>query len=950
MTAATSRLRRRGIGAGVAALVGLTGLGTVVPAQALPNFEVARPSSTENRFATAASINTDYFTSGASNVIVVNGDNPVDALAASFLAGTTIPILYVKRDSVPEETAAALEDLNPSTVWVVGGTNAISDAVYDEVGGDERVQGSDRYETALEVAQTKLNGATPNTVYLVTGTDLADALAIAPVAARSGIPVLLTKPNELPDSVVDALSTWGTGTRVFIIGGENAVSADIESDISAAGHAVTRVRGDNRRDTSVQIANGNSFSKAGVWLVNGNRPVDALPAAIVAAAQNYPIVFTADGSLGEEAEGYLSANYSTLTTAIAAGGTSVLPESVVEAADEAASTVTTAAAISVPAFTYAQAGQTVALSSTVTGAIPSGSTVAPPVRNAGVTFEVLNSGGAVVRTLTATTNSDGVASVNFSTGATGSYTYRAFVTATPEVATQTAGSLQVGVAATPIAVTAAGGSSVGVNTARTYTVTLQDPATGAPYTTATTLKVSLANLLDTDATNNSVADVRFNGSGSAPTVTGSSIGTVTVPANTASATFTLSSTSGATVTPTVWLDSDSDNAIDANEFRAQGPATTFVARQYTFTAAPVSGTASIGNGGQRVYSGRVVDQYGTPYTGSVEIGLNELQDNNSSTTTSAVLLWTSATATPVTTPGAGTATPTGATAVNGTTGAATVSVTPNASGNFSFAVYSAAATTATPTIWVESGTPNAIRESNEQQFTSTATTWVAPVLTGATLAAPDDQVLTTSSAAGTSGSEVFTFTTVDQSGNAINVAANTPVTYTVRNTGANPVVISGATAASGSSLTLAAGATGTYTDTIASGANNETITLTAADATSATVSAAATVNGVNLSGSDSATFLKVNGAESGTAAETFSGTVLWVTKNTATPSASYLLQTSVGNVLLTIGASGSTGTVNGSTATAAQLVDAISVGDSVVYTDTTSGSATTGKNHAITNG
>ena len=67
MTAATSRLRRRGIGAGVAALVGLTGLGfAAVPAQADANFALTRPADSSNRYATAASVATPPAAAGSS--------------------------------------------------------------------------------------------------------------------------------------------------------------------------------------------------------------------------------------------------------------------------------------------------------------------------------------------------------------------------------------------------------------------------------------------------------------------------------------------------------------------------------------------------------------------------------------------------------------------------------------------------------------------------------------------------------------------------------------------------------------------------------------------------------------------------------------------------------------------------------------------------------------------
>jgi len=71
----------------------------------------------------------------------------------------------------------------------------------------ERVSGSDRYETAAEIALEAYEDGT-DTAVLATGLVGADALAAAPLAAQLDAPILLTAKNELPDATVKHLKIW----------------------------------------------------------------------------------------------------------------------------------------------------------------------------------------------------------------------------------------------------------------------------------------------------------------------------------------------------------------------------------------------------------------------------------------------------------------------------------------------------------------------------------------------------------------------------------------------------------------------------------------------------------------------------------------------------------------------------------------------------------------------
>jgi hypothetical protein len=111
-----------------------------------------------DRFATAAKVATEEFKT-ATNVIVVNGRNFPDGIAAAALSKGAIPILLVEQDSIPASTADAIEALDKLTkVWVIGGPSAVSAKVLGELADSndglavERVSGDDRYATAIAVA------------------------------------------------------------------------------------------------------------------------------------------------------------------------------------------------------------------------------------------------------------------------------------------------------------------------------------------------------------------------------------------------------------------------------------------------------------------------------------------------------------------------------------------------------------------------------------------------------------------------------------------------------------------------------------------------------------------------------------------------------------------------------------------------------------------------------
>jgi hypothetical protein len=100
-----------------------------------------------------------WFSIGAPAVkaIVYNGTSTTDALSASYLSAKyAAPLFPVTKSSIPPVIRAAIEDLDPLEILVIGGTGVVDESVataLTTIAPVKRVAGSDRYTTAVEVSR-----------------------------------------------------------------------------------------------------------------------------------------------------------------------------------------------------------------------------------------------------------------------------------------------------------------------------------------------------------------------------------------------------------------------------------------------------------------------------------------------------------------------------------------------------------------------------------------------------------------------------------------------------------------------------------------------------------------------------------------------------------------------------------------------------------------------------
>ena len=230
-------------------------------------------------------------------VVVATGKNFADALAGSYLAvEKNAPILLTngKDDNIAELHAYIKENVvKGGNVYILGGEGAVPagvDAISDYT--VKRLFGDSRYDTNLAILEEA--GVSGDSIIVATGKTFADSLS----ASAAKLPILLVKPNA---ALNDAQKAILAGVNnIYIIGGEGAVSASYEAELKEFGE-VTRVFGDSRYDTSVEVAK--TFCKDGdkAVIASGKNFPDGLCGGPFAAAMNAPLVLTKDGGAGAAA-------------------------------------------------------------------------------------------------------------------------------------------------------------------------------------------------------------------------------------------------------------------------------------------------------------------------------------------------------------------------------------------------------------------------------------------------------------------------------------------------------------------------------------------------------------------------------------------------------------------------------------------------------------------------
>lgn len=283
-------------------------------------------------------------------IVVASGENWPDALAgAAFASASDGVLLLTRKDDLPGETAAEMERLMalaygynpadptaaPMTVYILGGTGAVSQAVEDAiaamdgVGIMERLSGASRYETAAAISeQYAFDIGVTGTAFVVGGATPWDALAAGSVAGFAGdVPVLMTTKSDVPTVTTDFLTDYGI-TDVVVVGGESAIDAAAFAELEAVVPRVTRVFGANRYATAAAVAQYGvdtyGMDPGCVTLVSGAAFPDGLAAAPISGYSQGPMLLTRGDILVDEVYEFFEANGMPTGASYVIGGTAAI--------------------------------------------------------------------------------------------------------------------------------------------------------------------------------------------------------------------------------------------------------------------------------------------------------------------------------------------------------------------------------------------------------------------------------------------------------------------------------------------------------------------------------------------------------------------------------------------------------------------------------------------------
>ena len=279
------------------------------------------------------------------SVILATSGGYWDALSAAGLAGKLgCPVLLTNGQSLSSSARSEINRLGATTVYIVGGTGAVSARVASQVRAlpkvsiVNRLAGANAQGTANAIAAEVGKSATGWGV-VATSNGYWDALAASPYAYAKKAPVFLTNGRGLiSDATVRAMKAAGVNKAV-VAGGVGAVSSATETKLRRAGISVVRRAGSNAIATSASLATwalGQGLGANGMGIATVNGYWDALTGAALCGKRNAVLVLASNSNSSAVTQ-VVRANKASITRAYVFGGTAAVSAATYNQAVAAAS-------------------------------------------------------------------------------------------------------------------------------------------------------------------------------------------------------------------------------------------------------------------------------------------------------------------------------------------------------------------------------------------------------------------------------------------------------------------------------------------------------------------------------------------------------------------------------------------------------------------------------------
>lgn len=195
--------------------------------------------------------------------------------------------------------------------------------------------GADRFKTAIEISKSAYEkDGSAGAIVLVGQYSTVDGLAAAPFAKKANAPILLSQYKKIDaDTIAEIKRLIGKNSakKVYIIGGENTISKDVEKQlIDELNIRSERIEGKDRFETSRKLAAtivGNNKAEK-VFVVGAEAEPDAMSASAVASRDNAPIVVVPKTQLDTASKVFLNNISDAKTKAFLIGGVNSASEQV----------------------------------------------------------------------------------------------------------------------------------------------------------------------------------------------------------------------------------------------------------------------------------------------------------------------------------------------------------------------------------------------------------------------------------------------------------------------------------------------------------------------------------------------------------------------------------------------------------------------------------------------
>ncbi|WP_125153164.1 cell wall-binding repeat-containing protein [Clostridium rectalis] len=242
------------------------------------------------------------------NIIISSSYGFADALSGSVLAKKLeAPILLVEKD--PKNSLNIINYIKENLekdgkIYILGGEGVVNtnfEKTFSELGFKNvtRIWGKNRLETCRGIV-SKLSVKNNTPVVIVNGFNFPDALSVSAPASINGYPIILSEKDSMPDFAKELIKKTKP-SEVFCIGGEGALSKNIENEIKSLSSSsnITRLAGKNRYETSLNV-NQHFKNNETVIIASGENYPDALSGSALAGEVNGSLLLINETNLNKQ--------------------------------------------------------------------------------------------------------------------------------------------------------------------------------------------------------------------------------------------------------------------------------------------------------------------------------------------------------------------------------------------------------------------------------------------------------------------------------------------------------------------------------------------------------------------------------------------------------------------------------------------------------------------------